>query len=171
MPPLLERIRFFGQRRRNPSVATSSAESRAGTRLKSSRRWTWVKIAAVLAIILGVYFWYTSARLLSEPIRIDYGPTDVSFANAMGPITGADFTDGNEIQTLVNGDNFFPPMLEAIRAAKETITLESYIWESGQISDRFIEALSDRARNGVKVHVLVDGMGSLKFKDEDWERL
>jgi cardiolipin synthase len=167
MPPLLERIRFFRQRRN----IQPAPPSRAGSTEKPSRRWFWVKTLAVIAVVLAVYFWYTSARLLTEPIRIDYGPTDISFANAMGPITGADFTEGNSIETLVNGDNFFPPMLEAIRGAQRTVTLETYIWESGEISDRFIAALSDRAQNGVKVHILVDGMGSLKFKGEDWDRL
>jgi cardiolipin synthase len=167
MPPLLERIRFFRQRRRSQT----GVPPQSGPRPKQSRRWFWVKATAGLAVVLAAYFWFTSARLLTEPIRINYGPTDVSFANAMGPITGADFTDGNAIETLVNGDNFFPPMLEAIRAAQKTITLETYIWESGQISDRFIAALTDRARHGVKVHVLVDGMGSLKFKRGDWDQL
>lgn len=167
MPPLLERIRFLRRRPRpQPGVAP-----RTGANSKPARRWFWAKCVVGLAIVLATYFWFTSARLLTEPVRINYGPTDPSFANAIGPITGADFTDGNAIETLVNGDNFFPPMLEAIRAAQKTITLETYIWESGQISDRFIAALTDRARNGVKVHILVDGMGSLKFKREDWEQL
>jgi cardiolipin synthase len=89
----------------------------------------------------------------------------------MGPITGADFTDGNSVHTMVNGDGFFPPMLEAIRAARKTITLETYIWSSGYISNQFIEALSERARAGVKVHALLDGMGGLKLNRSDRDRL
>ena len=73
--------------------------------------------------------------------------------------------------TLVNGDAFFPPMLRAIREAKKTIALETYIWESGYISNLFIDALTERARAGVKVHALVDGMGALKFSDSDRDRL
>ena len=128
-------------------------------------------IAVGLVVTLGVFFWLTSARLLMEPIRIDYGPLDPSFANAMGPITGADFTDGNTVETLVNGDGFFPPMLKAIREAQKTINLETYIWESGYISNLFIDALTERARAGVKVNALVDGMGALKFSDRDRDRL
>jgi cardiolipin synthase len=128
-------------------------------------------MAGGAVIVVAIFFWLTSARLLTEPIRIDYGPTDPSFANAMGPITGADFTAGNEVITLVNGDAFFPSMLEAIRKAKKTISLETYIWESGYISNLFIDALTERARAGVKVHALVDGMGALKFNQSDWDRL
>lgn len=138
---------------------------------RSNRRWFWGSLAGGIIIVLGAYFWFTSARLLTEPIRINYGPTDLSFANAMGPMTGADFTSGNAIETLVNGDGFFPPMLQAIRDARKTITLETYIWSSGHISNEFIKALSERARAGVKVHALLDGMGGLKLARSDRERL
>ena len=113
----------------------------------------------------------TSARILKEPLRLDYGPTDAAFPAAMGPIVGAEFTNGNTVQTLVNGDDFFPAMLRAIRGAQQTVTLETYIWSPGRISDEFIAALSERARHGVKVDVLVDGMGTLKFHGKDKQRL
>jgi len=104
-------------------------------------------------------------------MRINFGPSDPAFAAAMGPLLGADFTGGNSVQTLVNGDNFFPPMLKAIRSAKKTITLETYIWSSGNISNQFIDALTERAKAGVKIDILLDGMGTLHFKDEDRKRL
>lgn len=165
MPPLLERMRIFRRRRPPPSPAHPPS------RFHSGRRRFWGGLIGGIVVVIGTYFWFTSARLLTEPIRIDYGPTDLSFANAMGPMTGADFTSGNAIQTLVNGDRFFPPMLQAIRDAKKTITLETYIWSSGYISNEFIKALSERARAGVKVHALLDGMGGLKLARSDRERL
>ena len=51
----------------------------------------------------------------------------------MGAMTGADFVEGNTVETLVNGDGIFPPMLKAIREARKTITFENYIWASGSI--------------------------------------
>lgn len=89
----------------------------------------------------------------------------------MGAMTGADFVEGNTVETLVNGDGFFPPMLKAIREARKTITFENYIWASGSISDQFIDALLERARAGVEVHLLLDGMGGLKFNRSDRDRL
>jgi cardiolipin synthase len=168
MPPLLEKIRGFKRRRNQASAITPPAPS---GNTKPDRRRLWVILVGGLVLGLGAFFWLTSARLLMEPIRIDYGPTDAAFANAIGPITGADFTEGNTVETLVNGDEFFPRMLEAIRGAKKTITLETYIWESGYISNLFIDALTERARAGVKVHALVDGMGALKFNASDRDRL
>lgn len=164
MPHLLEKIRTFRRRRSVRAAAHPHVHSHHD-------RWYWATLAGAALAVVAVYFWLTSARLLEDPIRIDYGPTDASFANAMGPLTGADFTNGNRIDTLVNGDAFFPPMLDAIKQAQKTITLETYIWSSGYISNQFINALSERARAGVKVHALLDGMGGLHLNRSDRERL
>ncbi len=167
MPRLLEKIRHLRRRPHTPTPAPGGDSSRG----RRNRRWFWGSVSGGIVVVLGAYFWFTSARLLTEVIRIDYGPTDASFANAMGPLTGADFTAGNAITTLVNGDRFFPAMLDEIRAAKKSITLETYIWGSGHISNQFIAALAERARAGVKVHALLDGMGGLKLNGSDRDRL
>jgi cardiolipin synthase len=137
----------------------------------TSRLRLWLAGAGALAFVLGIYFWATSARIMAQPVEIHYGPEDPLFANTLGPLLGAEFTRGNRVELLANGDEFFPPMLDAIAQAKHSITLETYIWSSGRISERFIEALTAKARQGVKVHVLVDGMGVLKFADADQHRL
>ena len=61
--------------------------------------------------------------------------------------------------------------LEENPCAQKTITLETYIWSTGYISNQFIDALSERARAGVKVHALLDGMGGLKLSRNDRDRL
>ena len=91
--------------------------------------------------------------------------------NAIDPEADTAFVAGNSAEILVNGARFFPAMLEAIRGARRSVTLETYIWCPGKISDDFIAALMERAQAGVKVHVLADGMGTLKFKREDRDRL
>ncbi|QYM78436.1 hypothetical protein K0B96_14195 [Horticoccus luteus] len=133
-----------------------------------SRLWIWI----VAVVVLGAgYFWLTTASIVEHPIELPTGPADVAFADSVGPLLGAEFSRGNDVQMLVNGVEFFPAMLKAVREAKKTITLETYIWESGKISDEFIAALNERAAAGVKVNVIVDGMGTLKFKNEDRDRL
>jgi cardiolipin synthase len=78
---------------------------------------------------------------------------------------------GSSARILQNGDAFFPPMLQAIRTARETVNFQCYIWESGEVSDQFIEAFSDAARRGVEVRILIDAFGAIKFKGDDRERL
>ena len=132
-------------------------------------RWWWIALSVVA--LTALFFRFTTAKIVREPMVLNQGPADPVFIDSFGPLLGAEFTRGNQIKLLANGDGFFPPMLEAISHAEHSITLETYIWSSGIISDKFIAALSERARHGVKVHVLVDGMGALHFDDADQKRL
>lgn len=168
MTSLLKRLRLFRRHRQSPSEQ-SAKEKSSGRKLFGRLRALYVSVAVIAVVI--AFFWVTSARLLQEPIKLDFGPRDPVFASAFGPLVGAEFVSGNSAQILVNGDGFFPDMLRAIRGAQKSITFETYIWAPGAISEEFIAALSERARAGVKVHVLMDGMGTLKFKREDRERM
>src|SRR5436190_23526725 len=67
---------------------------------------------------------------------------------------------GNRLELLANGDRFYPAMLDAIRSARETINMETYIFKKGAIGDAFVEALCERARAGVRVTLVMDAIGS-----------
>lgn len=80
--------------------------------------------------------------------------------------TGAPFVAGNTLQILNNGDEFYPAMLADIAAADESITIEAYIYWSGDIGRTFANALADRARAGVRVKILLDAIGSSNIGDD-----
>jgi cardiolipin synthase len=86
--------------------------------------------------------------------------TDPQFRRTLGALVGAPFLPGNRVVELRNGDEILPAMLQAIKAAERTITLETYIYWSGTVGRQFTDALVERARAGVRVHVLVDWVGS-----------
>jgi cardiolipin synthase len=67
---------------------------------------------------------------------------------------------GNRAEILNNGDAIFPAMTEAIRGAKMTVNLESYIFKNDHAGEIIAAALIDAAHRGVEVRVLVDGTGS-----------
>ncbi len=94
-----------------------------------------------------------------------YGTSSPQFDRAMGNLLGPGVLGGNEVTDLQNGDQIFPAMLAAIRAAQRTITFETYIYWSGAVGQQFADALSERARAGVKVHVLLDWVGSAKMDE------
>lgn len=157
----------------NPPLASEDVPFRPAPAIRARRkhRSRWLILIWVV-LFLGGWFWLSSARRLQIPVRaVPYGLDSPAFASTLGPLLGAEFTSGNSIETLVNGDRFFPAMLKAISEAKHTVTLETYIWAPGKISDQFIDALSERSRAGVKVHVLIDGMGTLKFRGADRDRM
>jgi cardiolipin synthase len=78
---------------------------------------------------------------------------------------------GNRFQLLADSDRIFRRMLEAIAAARESVLLEMYLVETGTVARRFIEVLADCAQRGVRVHVLLDGFGSLGLRAADRRRL
>jgi cardiolipin synthase len=67
---------------------------------------------------------------------------------------------GNVVEPLWNGEEAFPAMLEAIRGARRSVALCSYIFDCDEVGRRFVEALSEAAGRGVKVRLLVDGLGA-----------
>ncbi len=78
--------------------------------------------------------------------------------------------EGNKIQLLHNGDQIFPALLDAIKSAKHSVNFEAFLFNSGVVGSRFRDALCERAQAGVKVRVLLDGLGSsTKLKNEDVE--
>jgi cardiolipin synthase len=89
-----------------------------------------------------------------------YPVADEQFVRTMGVLLGPPLVPGNRVEELLNGDQIFPAMLEAIRSAKRTVTFETYIYWSGSVGKAFAEALAERAREGVRVHVLLDWIGS-----------
>jgi cardiolipin synthase len=76
-------------------------------------------------------------------------------------LDGYRVAQGNAVALLVDGAGAFPRMLDAIAEASRSIVLESYIYANDATGKRFRDALIERARAGVAVRVLVDGVGSL----------
>ena len=89
-----------------------------------------------------------------------YSTSDAQFERTMGGFIGPSIAEGNQVTAYDNGDQIFPAMLEAIQGARKTITFETYIYWSGDIGRRFADALAERCRAGVRVHVLLDWLGS-----------
>ena len=78
---------------------------------------------------------------------------------------------GNRVTVYTNGPEFYPAMLEAIRSATRSVNMECYIFQPGRMADQFIEALSDRARKGVNVTIVVDAIGSFNLWGRPARRL
>jgi len=126
-----------------------------------------IVIACVLTalIVFVVVNAQSSEKKIQQKIEHLYSTEDPQFVHAMGVLLGPPVLGGNRYRVLVNGDRIFPAMLAAIRGARETIDFETYIYWSGTIGKEFADALAERARAGVRVHVLLDWVGSQKMDD------
>ncbi len=120
--------------------------------------------AAALLTVLALNF-VSAEKEIERSLTHHYGVGDPQFLRELGTMLGPSIVDGNAVQNLENGVEIFPAMLAAIRGAERTITFESYIYWSGQIGADFARALEERARAGVKVHVLIDWVGSQDLDD------
>jgi phosphatidylserine/phosphatidylglycerophosphate/cardiolipin synthase-like enzyme len=87
------------------------------------------------------------------------------------PADGNPWRPGNRFHLIAVSEEFFARMLEAIDDAGEYVLLEMYLVESGELTDRFVQALAAAAGRGVKVCALLDGFGSLGFSTADRARL
>jgi len=121
--------------------------------------------AATTLLVLLVANLALGDKRIDQQVPVLYTVEDAQFRRSMGVILGPAMIAGNRVEALVNGDRIFPAMLEAIRGAQRTITFETYIYYSGTIGAAFSRALAERARAGVKVHVIFDAVGAGKIDD------
>ena len=129
----------------------------------SAGRIALIVVCTAVVVILGVNVFSSPEKTIKWSFPHEYAVADGQFQRSMGVLLGPALVDGNRVDTLLNGDEIFPAMLNAIRDAKKTVTFETYIYWSGDIGRQFADALAERARGGVKVHVLVDWVGSQKM--------
>ena len=120
---------------------------------------------ATIALVLLALNFTAGEKMVQQQLPRLYTTASPQFERAMGSLLGPGVLGGNEVVELLNGDQIFPPMLAAIRAAQKSVTFETYIYWSGEIGKQFADALAERARAGVKVHVLLDWVGSAKMEE------
>lgn len=139
----------------------------------NARRWGIGCGAAVLllAIAIIVANLWPESDLIEHRVASPYGVDDPQFVRAMSSLLGPALLEGNHVTELTNGEEAFPAMLAAIRGAQRSITFETYIYWEGEIGRRFAAALADRARAGVRVHVLIDWAGSHKMDERSLAQL
>ena len=142
-------------------------------RLSRARRWAWPAGLAACGIA-----WYAADSLrhrregaFGYDLEADLAVDSPDFVRAAEALTGAPISDGNDVELLINGDRIFPAMLETIRSAERTLTLESYVYWKGDIAEELAEAVCERARSGVRCHVILDALGSALMERAVFDRM
>jgi cardiolipin synthase len=96
-------------------------------------------------------------ELTYKDVAADYR----QLARISDAITGRPLVRGNSVELLHSGEQAYPSMLAAVGAAERTVYLATYIFESNHTGLRFVDALAAAKARGVRVRVLVDGIGEL----------
>src|SRR5918912_2641349 len=94
-----------------------------------------------------------------------------SFARGLWRIAAADASSGNRVELMRNGPRTFEVMLAAIDAARESVSLESYMVMSDSVGNKFADALIAAAARGVRVRMIADWIGSRETTRAFWRRL
>ena len=118
-------------------------------------------LAAALAIFAAA-----CAHLPPRVVLPSALPTPASLGAELEAYTSSSVVAGNRVDLLLNGEQIFPAMLEAVRSARHTITFAQYAYGQGPVANELVQALAERCRAGVGVDVLLDGFGSLQIPSE-----
>jgi cardiolipin synthase len=116
----------------------------------------WLALAATLALLAGCAN-RVHSHISLPPIHLG----EPSFFPTVEAYTATPVVGGNAIELLLNGEEIFPALLEAVRGARRTITYAQYYYEDGPVARDLAEALAERCRAGVGVNILLDSFGSL----------
>ncbi|WP_395741221.1 cardiolipin synthase [Prosthecobacter sp.] len=132
----------------------------------------------LLYLLLGINILRRSGRRyrsgINEPWRdpvpdqpLPFSDTDgcaaqehQQLARTLDRISRFSHTHGNRLEILHNGDEAMPRMLQAIRSARESVSLASYIFEATGIGADFVAELSAAVKRGVQVRVMIDDAGT-----------
>lgn len=127
--------------------------------------WLIIVLTAAASYLLTLVVSVLTSREKKIAHEIDhvFSVADEQFLRSMGGLLPPAVLGGNRITALTNGDEFFPAMLNAIGSSRHSVTFETFIYWQGEIGRQFADALIDRARAGVKVHVLLDWLGTKKM--------
>jgi cardiolipin synthase len=123
---------------------------------------------AVLALIALVFFVSSLLGGLIGPMpryrmmnANEIPPNDSDrFLEVVEALADAGLNRTGDLTVLTNGPLFYPAELEAIRGATRSVNLEAYIFDKGKIAGQYLEALTDRAKAGVNVNLVLDAFGS-----------
>ncbi len=126
----------------------------------------WLLIFGVMLTSFAFYLFRPGADEPLYGLDHDFAIDSDEFLPSISGATDMVFLPGNSVRILNNGDEFYPVMLDEIRRARRSITIEAYIYWAGEVGKRFAQALAERASAGIKVKILLDAVGSATISDE-----
>jgi cardiolipin synthase len=158
----------FGAAFANESIGTAVVTTKKRGRSHwLSNRWgkltlgDWIGLFLFFFAIIFIFcLLFIRRHTLPYHFEHTFAVKDAEFIGSALALADPVLIPGNNIDILNNGDEYFPAMVAAIRAAKRTINFETFILYSDEVGTQFRDAFCERARAGVEVRVLVDNIGS-----------
>ena len=135
--------------------------------------WTTAAIALgfllLLITVMGLVIW--SIRRHRDPhLKIECDAGIDTLMPTLAGITLGSVIDGNSVEVLENG-HFWDVLIERVGKARKSVHYETFLWKEGKLGKRMAKALAERAKDGVKVRIMLDGIGSKGIGDGELERM
>src|SRR5205814_1852172 len=127
--------------------------------------------AIVTLLVLGaLVFVYVTASVNAEAGRQDdvvsvpaIATDGVEFMRTLASVAGHPAQESNSVELYQNGAEIFPPMLDAIAKARDSVHFSTYVFEPGRVPEAFASAFADAAKRGAEVRIILDRHGSKKI--------
>jgi cardiolipin synthase len=136
---------------------------------------TWFLVVAVIAIVAQSFLLFLALFEPGLDYKISTPPPctldSPEFLRVLEALTDSKVNTCTHVEVLTNGEVYFEAELQAIRAAQHSINLEAYIFQRGEVTRRFLEVLTERARAGVEVRLVLDAIGSFASWDSYFREL
>jgi cardiolipin synthase A/B len=134
-----------------------------------------VTVTLTVLATLGASVLYFNARPIPKRVTSHvenaYNVDDPGFRRTMTALIGTPIVAGNSIEWLRDGEAIFAAKLAAIAAAEHSVTLEVFEFYGERVAPLFADALAERARHGVPVHVILDYVGASDADPELFEQM
>src|SRR5512132_2802392 len=124
--------------------------------------WGW--LAFGLVVLLGIVIW-SIKRVRAPVLQVECDSPIDELIDSLAGLTLGTAVGGNSVEVLENGA-FFDVLIERIRAAEHSVHFETFLWKQGALGQRVADALSERARAGKQVRVMLDAIGSKDAGEE-----
>jgi cardiolipin synthase len=128
-----------------------------------------VAILAIATLVLAGLFAPGPRYSLANPPQA--GVESPAFVDELEPLVNSKVTRNNSFDVLENGENFYAAELDAMRYAQHSIDLEAYIFHKGKLTREVVDILTERAKAGVHVNLVIDSMGSFSTLKSYFKRL
>lgn len=137
----------------------------------------WFVISAMSIVLVVLAINVALFNALPKPIRLvhglelDYSVQDPAFERSMGALLQNPVQPGNSVEIIRDGENIYPAMIDAIEQARYSVTFETYEFWGEASAGKVTQALADASSRGVRVHALIDFIGSTQASKSKFDTL
>jgi cardiolipin synthase len=119
---------------------------------------------SMVALVLQTALLFLALFEPPLPYKVSRSPSErldsQEFVHVLSTLSRGALRPYDSIEVLTNGESYYANELDAIRRAQHSINLEAYIFQDGEVARQFLDALTEKAKAGVKVNLLIDAIGS-----------